>query len=103
MFIFTFIGVCLVLTAFGVFIDLRIGSGWDIPSGLRLPATFALATAGILFIWSDLREFWRPKSDEKPSSRDRSVVWRVSTGTLRITGLVAVGTIIILRVYELFT
>ena len=96
-------GLVLLLAAFGVFIDLRTGSGWDVPSGLRLPIAFALAVAGVLCIWSDLRDFWGSKNYTEPSSRDRSVIWRVSAAAIRIVGLIFVGTIIILSVYELFT
>ena len=103
MYIFTGIGICLLLIAFGVFIDLRTGSGWDIPSGLRLPVAFALAVAGILFISSDLREFWGAKNYKEGSNRDKSVIWRFSAGAIRIVGFIVVGTVIILRIYELFT
>lgn len=103
MFIFTYIGICLVLIAFGVFIDFRIGSGWDMPSGLRLPAAFALTVAGVLLIWSDLREFWQPKNQEIPNNADRSILWRISARMLRLIGLVTVGTIVVLRVHEHFT
>jgi hypothetical protein len=61
-FILTFAGIALLLTAFGIFIGLQIGSGWEIPSSLRLPIALSLAVAGIFCIFADLRHWWRAKN-----------------------------------------
>ena len=61
-FILSIAGTCLLLTAYGIFMDLRIGSGWDIPSGVRLPIAFGLAVAGIICIYWDLQHWWSEKN-----------------------------------------
>jgi hypothetical protein len=61
-FILTFAGIVLIGTAFGVFTELRTGSGWEIPSSLRLPIAFACAAMGSLSIFIDLRHWWQTKN-----------------------------------------
>ena len=61
-FIVTIAGICLILTAVGIFTNLQIGSGWEVPPGLRLPIAIGLAVAGILCIAYDLRHWWRERN-----------------------------------------
>ncbi len=100
---FTYIGFCLLLIAVGVFLDIRTGSGWDIPSSLRLPIAFAFAAAGILLIWSDLQGLWRGKNQNHASDTGQSVIRRFARTTILIVGIIVAGTIIVLRVYEIAT
>lgn len=61
-FIITIAGICLILAAVGIFTNLRIGSGWDVPAGLRLPIAIGLAVAGVLCIAYDLRRWWQERN-----------------------------------------
>jgi len=61
-FILTLAGIVLIGAAFGIFIDIRTGSGWDIPSNFRLPVAFGFAGLGFLCIYFDLRHWWQTKN-----------------------------------------